>query len=110
MSADTARAEYIAGLRLLADALEAYPWIETPYTGQGDIHYLNVHGREGRDMSTWARLLDDATEAPHGDYYTVKGRIGGVSVQVTARAEKVGHMVTRTVEQFEVEPFLPVPS
>ena len=102
------RAEYIAGLRKLADALEANPTIDTPYTGRGDIHYLNVHAHRRGEMSAWAQLLDDATEALDGKYYAIKGHLGGVSVQVVARAELLGRTVTREVEQFEVEPILPV--
>lgn len=110
MTADaTARAEYIAGLRKLADALEANEAMELPWSG-GPISEFSqyCHGRES--MAAWVALLDDPKERTDGEWHEVAGRIDGIRVSVKIQAKYVGHAVTREVEQFEVEPFLPVQS
>jgi hypothetical protein len=113
MSAD--RADYIAGLRKLADALEANEAMRVPW--QGGEHSPWTQYCDSRDeMSAWVALLDDAVD--HGirmvgatDWYEVSGHIEGIRVQLNARPQRLGGTsVTREVEQFEVEPFLPVQS
>lgn len=106
---DTARAEYIAGLRKLADALEANPAMELPWPG-GSVSELGQYCHNRESMAAWVALLDDPKERTDGNWHEVSGRIVGIRVSVKIQAKHVGRSVTREVEQFEVEPFLPVSS
>lgn len=108
-----ARTAYIDGLREIANALEADPALSSPpeslYPGAGQISFL-VSSREA--MAAWACLLEGATEGTANSIHHVQGHIRGVPVRVFASTEKIGGskktIVTREVETFEVEPFLPV--
>ena len=106
------RAAYIAGLRLITDAIEANPAMELPY--DGDKSTLDVFSRSRESMAAWVALLDDPEERGNDysagiDWYRVDGRVGGVKVTVRARADQLGgRIVTREVASYDVKPFLPV--
>jgi len=103
------RAEYIAGLRKLADLLVAAPQLSLP-EGNGPACYddLDVHVHNGREeMAAWAALLTDAAEGVAGSNYEITGRIHGVYISAfTGAASLGGREVTREQTVFEVEPFL----
>jgi hypothetical protein len=110
VSADTARADYIAGLRLLADALEADPSLPLPtdYSDGG----LSFQLRDRKGMAAWVRLLavgaKESLTADHGygPNYNIDGRIAGLPVHLYTTARRIGRTVRREVEQFEIAPFL----
>jgi hypothetical protein len=95
-----ARADYAAGLRILADAIEADP--NMPLLGTTD-HMLFAHNRD--EFVTAAALLKDAThhriESGSLTYkFRLDGRIAGLQVTVFAKPEDAcERLATRMVEQ-----------
>lgn len=106
------RTEYIAGLRVIADALETHPDMDVPWTG-GPVSEWSQYCHSREEMAAWVALLDDAVD--HGvlrsgsnDWYEISGRVRGVRVILRADTKYLGGArVVREVESFEVEPFLP---
>lgn len=101
--------EYAAGLRKLADAMDADAALGLPWTGCKTEFVQYCDSRE--QMAAWVALLDDPVD--HGvthsnvDWYRVTGRIHGIRVVVLAQPKHLGGVpVSRTVETYEVEPFL----
>ena len=109
---DPKRAAYIAGLRKLADALEANPDLPAPYIGASpypfSLHFGAAQSRE--QLASFAALVTDASEETADGYHRIKGRIEGVHVDCAIHSALAGRAVVREVETFEVEPFLPVSS
>lgn len=101
------RADYIAGLRRLADLLEATPEMPLLYHGVSAPITVYAYGRdEIRAAVAAVRGLDvpvrEEVDAGHRDFgYTLHAEIGGVQIQIVAKladaAEKTVHGV-RTVE------------
>lgn len=103
------RAAQVAGLRKIADAIEANPAMELLWPGSA-VSALGQYVHDRESMAAWVALLDDPVEQTDREWHEVAGRIKGLRVSVKVQAKNVGRMVTREVEQFEVEPFLPVQS
>lgn len=103
------RAEYIAGLRALADLLETRTEIPLPMTGTSPYPHSFALWCPSRDqMQAAADAFEDAREGADGQAYRVMGKLRGLHVHASATADMLdGHTVTREVESFEVEPFLP---
>ena len=82
----SARAEYIAGLRELADLLERHDDLPLPYHGSGISELLWVETTRDTDeqkavAAKFARLIPSTiAKEPRGDALDVKGRIRGLRV------------------------------
>lgn len=106
MTAAEERAAYVAGLRQLADILDAHPEVPLPYDGDSDeitFHFLS--GEDPRaEMAAAARALPctwrkDASD----DYFDLFGALAGLKVRLVAfRAQVCTRRVTGTEER-EVE-------
>lgn len=103
------RAEYVAGLRALADLIETRPEIPLPMTGASPYPHSFALWCPSRDqMQAAADAFEDAREGADGQAYRVTGRLRGLHVHASATADMLGgHAVTREVETFEVPAFLP---
>jgi hypothetical protein len=100
-----ARAEYIAGLRKLADLLERNPAAALPLYGRPGTP-LSVYIYELDGVDAWAAMLCGPTEmvAESGNFgYELTGCLEGLHVQVRAPLEVLQHTVTGTVEVEQVE-------
>lgn len=110
-TADKKRAEFIAGLRALANLLVEHPEVPLPLTGQwasNGIHFP-AHDRDG--LALFASLIEDPTEGWHDDYkrelWRVDGHLAGLPVFALGRAENLGgHEATKTVMTYEVPSIL----
>ena len=81
----TARAEYIAGLRELADLLERHDDLPLPYHGTtSELLWVQVTrdaDEQKAGAAKFARLIPSAiAKEPRGDSLDVKGRIRGLRV------------------------------
>jgi len=104
------RAAYTAGLRQLADALDAHPGLPLP-TG-GSVAPLTIHFLHGDDpraaMAAAARVLPvtwakDAWEgASGGAYFELAGALAGLAIRLSAYRDAVcTRIVTGTREVTE---------
>lgn len=96
----TKRADYIAGLRQLADALDADPDLPLPWDGTA-VSRLSVFTATRAECAAWARVLGHAEKEISDDYYGFKltGQVSGVQVLVYApRAEVCTRRVVGTRE------------
>lgn len=103
---DTRRAGYIAGLRRLADVLEAHPDIPLPYHGSWagiTIHYL--HDEDARaNMAAAARAFGGtwdktASEGERSEYFDLTTKLaGGLLLELTAYRSAVCERVVVGVE------------
>lgn len=96
------RAAYTAGLRALADALDAHPEIPLPFDGIGTTLSIAFHGHEFETdrvaaMTSAARLLMPGQRTKHADnaYYRVRGALHGLRIEVWAMREQVCERVVR---------------
>ncbi len=98
----------VVGLRLLADALESDPRLDSNIGASAYPFSIRFWAGDRDDVSrTLAAFTEVTGEGVDGDYYRVHGRIGGLYVHVAARASDIGgREVTREQTVFEVEPFL----
>jgi hypothetical protein len=106
----TARAEYIAGLRELADALEAHPELQLPYNGRPGGSAINVipvdHERE--QLAAWARVLPGQKDKkPRGEYFDLVGAFRGLHIKVICTRDEVCERVV--VGEREVTEEVPDP-
>lgn len=93
------RAEYIAGLRALADLLERNPDLDLPTYGKWSWSPIRVvitrdDGQRQRDqLAAWARALPgEKTKAPagqDGEMLTLAGRLRGIWIDVLADRDEV---------------------
>ncbi len=97
------RAAYSAGLRQLADLLDAHPEIPLPYDGRPNggtpitIHHLD--GNRGAFAATVRALPGRKEKAVHGDYYDVNVSLHGLRLTVAAFRDTVcERIVTGTRE------------
>jgi hypothetical protein len=106
----TDRAEYIAGLRQLADLLEAHDDMPLPYSGSSDYSYLqwievvDDAAAQLERARTFARLIPGTVEkSVRGDAFDLLGTIGGLYVKMIlsrdAVCERVATGVTTVTEQ-----------
>jgi hypothetical protein len=104
----TERAEYIAGLRMLADVLEQHPEVQQPYTGSGSPVLIipNTPDEQREQLAAWARVLPGkkTKDAHDNGQYTLDGAFAGLKVKVICRRSDVcerivvgTHEVTRSV-------------
>ena len=107
------RAEYVKGLRALADALEAHPDdLPLPYEGDGSvIHFMFFSGKDDRAaMAAAARALPvswrkDASDPVNGGaaYFDLLGELHGLHLKLTAFREAVCERVVTGTREVEVE-------
>lgn len=100
---DEQRAEYIKGLRALADALEQHPELILPYTGSGraGLNVIPLGADEQREqLAAWAKVLPGQKEkSPRDEYFDLIGAFHGVHIKVICdRAEVCERVVTGTRE------------
>lgn len=116
MTATEERAAHIAGLRQLADALEAHPEIPLPRTGASGGPPVKLHFLGGPDprgaLAAAARLIPctwrkEFSEAdPDGRwpaYLDLRGQLGGLHLELTAKRDDVCTRVVKGTEEREVE-------
>lgn len=98
MIATDTRAAYIAGLRRIADALEADPDVAMPFSGNagGTPFYVFIHEGSGsrEQVAAWARLLDSGARKVYDDEsnafgFELHGQVAGVQVKVCAARDLV---------------------
>lgn len=84
------RAEYIAGLRMLADLIET-----NALTGRSDgdnvFSPFNVHVDTKAEAAAWARALTEVTKTPatSSDSLLIEGRAGTLHVRVWVDRDEV---------------------
>lgn len=108
------RAEYVAGLRRIADALEADPSLPLPYEGaSGDMGRLSVFTSTREELQAWSRVMDGVkrkdvdNDAHYG--FRLLGAAAGVNLIVYAdRQEVCRRVVTGTREVTRTVPDLSV--
>ncbi|MEU0516613.1 hypothetical protein [Streptosporangium sp. NPDC006007] len=108
----TDRAEYIKGLRALADILEAHPGLPLPYQGSSP-HYARLTfsdfliSKDPRaNMAAARRALGVPMEkGDHGEYFDLTGTLHGLYFKLTAfRKDVCERVVTGTREVVIEEP------
>lgn len=101
------RAEYVAGLRALADLIESHPELCVPSTGTGCSHW-SVMPRTREDMQAWVAVLVDPVEKIADNFVSVRGKVGSLSVSAFGSASRFGRQITceRVTTEYEVESFL----
>lgn len=105
------RDEYIAGLRMLADLLEAHPELMLPYDG-GDGSPLCIipigRARQREQLTAWAKALPGRKEKkPRGDAFDLTGTVRGVHIKVICNRDNVCEKVvlgTETVTETVPDP------
>lgn len=101
------RAEYIAGLRMLADALEANTAVCLPYDGAGALHGITVippQDGQREQLAAWARALPGKkTKEPRGAYFDLTGAFRGLHIKVICDREEVCERVVTGTREVEVE-------
>jgi hypothetical protein len=102
------RAEYIAGLRMLADVLEANPHLRLPYTGSDQGSPINVmpHGDERQELADWARALPGKKQKKDRDaYFDLNAALRGLHITVICHRDEVcERIVIGTHEVVEEKP------
>lgn len=105
-SPEQKRADYIAGLRLLADALERSPEVPLPYEGASTdmtFHFLSGDDPKAA-MAACARPLPTSfTKNADGKYFDLHGKLAGLRVNLTAFREEVCERIVTGTRQVEVE-------
>ena len=111
---DNARSAYTAGLRQLADILDAHPEVPLPYQGQGpdyariSFHFLSAENPRA-EMAATRRALGVPTDkdGDRGEYFDLHGNLAGLYFTLTAFRKDVCERVvvaTRDVEIEEADP------
>lgn len=109
------RAEYIAGLRMLADLLEAHPELEAPHTGASNYASISVvpwgADAQREQLAAWARVLpgrkDKKEGGEGGKYLRLEGRLGALHIQVLCDRDEVCERIvvgTETVTETVPDP------
>lgn len=89
------RVEYIAGLRMLADLLEARPDLELPFDGSGGEMTVFVTRQDGQKerMAAWSKALpgrkDKRETGSNGELLSMRARLRGLNFQVIADRNEV---------------------
>lgn len=91
------RAEYTAGLRMLADLLDAHPELMTPHN---EIQVIPIGAELAREqLAAWARALPGKKDKQITDEMAnLLGSLRGVKIQVLAYRDEVCERVTTGVE------------
>lgn len=89
------RAEYIAGLRALADLIES-KGLTGRFCGDGELAPLDIHVDTKTEAAAWARALTDVTKraALGSDNMLIEGRAGGVYMRVWVDRNEVCERVS----------------
>lgn len=104
------RAEYIAGLRALAELLEQHPDLVLPYDGNGNSINVIPYGpdEQRQQLAAWARVMPGAkskTASHDGKAFYLNGQIRGLKVTVICdRGEVCERVVLGTREVTEDVP------
>ena len=101
------RAGYIAGLRLLADALDAHPELPLPSTNAITFHFLSDSADPRAEMAaaaraipcTWAKVVLDGEK---WSYFELHGKLAGLRVELTAFRDAVCTRVVTGAEEREL--------
>lgn len=106
------RSEYTAGLRALADLLDANPNIELPMTGQSydPLQWVLTHDEsQAETLATIARALPgQLSKSGNDEFFRLKGQIRGFYVKILADRDEV--CTRRVVGTREVVETVPDPS
>lgn len=103
----TDRAAYIQGLRQLADALEAHPWVPLPTSGimfgfHGDADARGQVAAVARALPcSWRKNVWDGQSG--SAYIDLTGKIAGLPVHISAYRDDVCTRVVTGTEKREVE-------
>lgn len=102
----TDRAGYTAGLRQLADLLDAHPEIPLPFHGRPGCSPITIHHLDG-DREAFAAtvraLPGRKDKAVNGNYYNVEVALHGLRLQVTAYRDTVCERIVTGTRQVERE-------
>lgn len=98
------RAAYVAGLRTIADALEADPALPLPYGSERPSYLrISIYARNRDEVQAWVDLADEVgTQSMDRGNYTLELTVGGVHLHVYAGVEMIGGKVEHLVRP---EPF-----
>ena len=111
------RAEYIAGLRMLADLLERNPHLKLPFYGDMSpmrVLVCNDEPQEQRDqLAAWAKALpgrkDKAPGGLQGSFLMLRAKLRGLEFEVQAQRDDVCERVvvgTKTETKVVKDPAL----
>lgn len=100
----TDRAEFIAGLRKLADLLDERDDFPLPYEGTSAHLLFFLHGdNQAERLADFVRLMDGKKDkVPSYDYFGVDGSLFGIKVSVNADRDAVCERVVVGTETVEV--------
>lgn len=109
MTDTDARAEYIAGLRAIADALDHDTTLGIPFHGHASAAMIFPRTRE--ELIAWTRLLTERNTPVIREYepygFKLDGQICGFTVSIHAPLDIAGEPNgTRTVTTYELAPEL----
>ena len=103
------RAAFIAGLRRLADVMEASPGIRLP---MASAHFPLVSGDIAAEAAAIATALgcgwQPTIRRGAQDWYVLRGNMGGLEVEVSAAAAKV--CLPAGTQVIEVPGWVPIPA
>lgn len=109
MTGPTKRERFIDGHRVVASILETHPEIPLPSLICG--YMFGFYGKDARErMAAAARIFPcswtkDVTETEYGEYFKLRGEIGGIRVELSAERESICRkIVTGTHEVTEMVP------
>ena len=108
---DNARSAYTAGLRQLADILDAHPEVPLPYEGHSpeygrmSFHFLSAENPRS-EMAAARRALGvpmEKTARDDNQYFDLKGNLNGLYFTMTAFRKDVCERVVVATREVEVE-------
>jgi hypothetical protein len=104
------RAEYTAGLRALADLLDARPDLKLPSDGGNQYTPITVvvtnSLSQRADLAAWARAIPGEktkTADESGEYLSLRGRLRGLHVKVLALRDEVCERVVLATREVTEE-------
>lgn len=89
------RAEYVSGLRAIADILDANPALPLPYPGASDYAPFSWYVTSGKEQKATAAAIVRAIggrwdkDATHPNLFVISTRLRGLLVDVTADRDQV---------------------
>ncbi|MEU8271589.1 hypothetical protein AB0B89_31065 [Sphaerisporangium sp. NPDC049002] len=99
------RAEYIKGLRALADILENHPDLPLPYDGRGGaIDFIELGEEDRRGAAVFARVMPGTVrKEPRDTYLDLVADVHGVKVKWIAMRSNVCERVVTGTREVEIE-------
>lgn len=93
-SAAVRRAAYTAGLRQIADWLDAHPEVKLPFDGTTSPFPWFFSGKSARDrmaaaVAAFPGHLEEKVTGTHGEIYALHGAFAGVKVEFQGLREQV---------------------